>query len=117
MSYLARLVAHLSLERGHLDTDAFSYRLTQRFILNKMPCSKMFHVEHFEAWHFAVRKLLFFAVRFQIRCDLSSRSWHVAAVDVEHGREVGVGGGIAQDAGAFARAGAAVGDDGKDALA
>lgn len=77
----------------------------------------MFHVEHFEAWHFAVRKLLFFAVRFQIRRDLSSRSWHVAAVDVEHGREVGVGGGIAQDAGAFARAGAAVGDDGKDALA
>lgn len=77
----------------------------------------MFHVEHFEAWHFAVRKLLFFAVRFQIRRDLSSRSWHVAAVDVEHGREVGVGGGIAQDVRAFARAGAAMGDDGEDALA
>lgn len=64
MSYLARLVAHLSLERGHLDTDAFSYRLTQQFILNKMPCSKMFHVEHFEAWHFAVRKLLFLKMSF-----------------------------------------------------
>ena len=77
----------------------------------------MFHVEHFEAWHFAVRKLLFFAVRFQICCDLSARSRHVAAVDIEHGREVGIGGGIAQDVRAFTRVGAAVGDDGKDALA
>ena len=66
---------------------------------------------------FAVRKLLFFAVRFQICCDLSARSRHVAAVDIEYGHEVGAWSGIAQDVGAFARAGAAVGDDGKDALA
>ena len=76
----------------------------------------MFHVEHFEAWHFCCSKLLFFAVRFQICCDLSARSRHVAAVDIEYGHEVGAWSGTAQDADAFARAGAAVGDDGKDAL-
>ena len=66
---------------------------------------------------FLLFKITVFAVRFQIRRDLSARSRYVAAVDIEHGREVGIGGGIAQDVRAFTRVGAAVGDDGKDALA